>query len=86
MVLLKEDSSDYVKSHGSEWLTVLECLSGWANWIIHSIGGASEAQRGEVTAPRSYSKPATDKFEDLEMPARPGDQGGPPLRSGRSMA
>ena len=47
--------------------SVLECLSGWANWIIHSIGEASEAQKAEVTGPRSYSKPATDRFEELEM-------------------
>ena len=58
-VRLKECISDYVKSHGYEHFIVLECPSGWAYWIIHSIGEDSEAQRGEVTCPRSRSKSAT---------------------------
>ena len=58
-VKLKECGSDYVKSHIYKHITVLECPNRWAYWIIRSNDEATEAQRGEVTCPRSPSMSTT---------------------------
>ena len=58
-VKLKECGSDYVKSHIYKHITVLECPNRWAYWIVRSNDEATEAQRGEVTCPRSPSMSAT---------------------------